>query len=113
MSNTEVRAYLAQLIGTESFDALDPSDQDKEIFAAGEMLRGEYGKRVKAEHVAWQILFTLEAKYEHYNQLKRHGATSFNTKGTSVSFGKTVMVAPEVQSILGVPRNGGGVGRLG
>lgn len=111
--NEGVKAYIAQMRGTELFDALGDTEQDAAIFTSSEFLKAIYGSRKVTDTViAFQVLFDLEAQTEQYQQLKRNGVQTFSSKGVSVTFKETTNVAPEVFGILGSPRKGAGIGRL-
>lgn len=113
--NEEVKSYIGQMRGNELFIGLTDPEQDQAIFTSSELLKAIYGERRVTGNtpvIAFQVLFDLEAQDEHYQQLKRHGVSSFSSKGVSVSFNDNTNVAPEVLGILGAPRKGAGVGRL-
>lgn len=111
--NEEVKIFIGKMRGTELFDALDDTEKDEIIFTSSEFLKAIYGgRRLSDSVVAFQVLFDLEAQTEHYQHLKRHGVTSFSSKGVSVSFKDSDNISPEVIGILGTPRKGAGIGRL-
>jgi hypothetical protein len=114
MANEEVKEFMGKLADTELFDALTDEEKDKVIFTSSEFLKAIYGRfRITTESVvAFQVLYDLEAKTEHYQHLKRHGVTSFSSKGVSVSFKDDSNVSPQVIGILGNPPKGAKVGRL-
>ncbi|QFG05331.1 head-to-tail adaptor [Bacillus phage 031MP004] len=118
MEISEVRDYLSKLpeAMTAAFSGLSAEEQDKQIFAALELLGDNYRTDViTARAAALQLLFTLEGDDEEYARLKRHGVQSFSTKGVSVSFGSLDALSPEVRRILGEPTKGSDsvfVGRL-
>lgn len=114
MAYEEVKSFIGKMADTELFDALTTEEQDERIFTSSEYLAAVYGRRKLTDAaLAFQVLYDLEAKSEHYQHLKRHGVTSFSSKGVSVSFNDGSNVAPEVVGFLGLPYNkGAGVGRL-
>jgi hypothetical protein len=114
MAYEEVKTFIGKMADTELFDALTPEEQDARIFTSSEFLAAVYGQRKLSDAaLAFQVLYDLEAKTEHYQHLKRHGVTSFSSKGISVSFGNADNVAPEVIGFLGLPYSrGAGTGRL-
>lgn len=113
MAYEEVKEFMGKLADTELFDALTDEEQDKVIFTSSEFLKAIYGRfRTTESVVAFQVLYDLEAKTEHYQHLKRHGVTSFSSKGVSVSFKDDSNISPQVIGILGKPSLGAKVGRL-
>ncbi|QFG05686.1 head-to-tail adaptor [Bacillus phage 035JT001] len=118
MEISEVKDYISKLPDamTAAFLGLSAEEQDKQIFAALEVLGDNYKKDViTARAAALQVLFSMEGEDEEYARLKRHGVQSFSTKGVSVSFGSLDALSPEVRHILGEPTKGSSsvfVGRL-
>jgi hypothetical protein len=105
MEATEVKEYIEKLPEslTSSYIALSPTEQDKQIFFATEMLTDFYGSKVTARTVALQLLFILESEGEEFARLKRHGVQSMSTKDTSVQFASSHALSPDVVAILGEP----------
>lgn len=109
----EVQAILGAMRGTDQYDSLESSEQTKAIGTAEQLLKIHYGNRTKPVAVAFQVLYTLEAEREHIDHLKRHGAQSFGTKGTTISFKEdSSYISPDVVAVMGVPTKGAGTGRL-
>lgn len=97
------KTYLAQLPGTETFLALETTEQDKWIFQATETLTDHLASRqITDRTIALQTMYEFEGESEDFAMLKRQGVDQFSAEGLSVSF-KSGSVAPKVMDIVYKP----------
>lgn len=112
MDFASVDAYLQQLNNTQVYTDLDQETKEKAVFSAIEALKDVYRESLLNDRIAAiQTLYMLEGDDEEYAKLKRHGVSSFSTKGVSVSFdsgnGSGGSISPEVVSIINKKINPG------
>lgn len=95
-----VKEYLAKMPNTQTFLALEDSEQDKWIFQAGETLADHYRPhRITSRTIAIQTMYEFEGEGEDFAMLKRQGVKQFSTEGLSVQF-ESGSVSPQVVGII-------------
>ncbi|PAE17288.1 hypothetical protein CHH91_04595 [Virgibacillus sp. 7505] len=105
-----INAYLESIFNSDAYTALDNDARKKAVFSATELLKDKFDEsKLTDRAVAIQVMYMLEGEEEYFAVLKRHGITSYSTKGVSVSI-SVGSISPDVLTILGYHK--AGIGRL-
>ncbi|MCM3651327.1 hypothetical protein [Metabacillus litoralis] len=97
----KVDLYINKMPFSDSYKSLDTPLKQAMVFAAEELLKDHYKESLLTDRlIALQTLFVIEGEDEEYSKMKRHGVTSFATKGVSASF-EGDNISPDVKAILG------------
>ena len=112
-----VKEYIKKLpeFQTERFTIREESEQERIIFSATETLGDVYDHSLLSPRaIALQTLYMIEGEEEEYARMKRHGATSLNAGGTSVSLSEVgqIDIAPSVKAMLGGQPKQNGTGTV-
>lgn len=97
-----VKLYLQKLPNAGGFFELDELEQNKQIFAALELLKDHFDENKLSDRaVALQVLYMLEGESEEFGKLQRHGVKSYSVKGVSVTFDGSGIAQSVIDIIIG------------